>query len=147
MYTVKNAEWMDSFFTRNNWTHNLNDDQLGDSWLAVAQIMLAAATMLTNDPVKIARHLSLPLPYVCATIWNLDRNIYWTTEAYKDLALRLAADPVEEVQLCDALHTAMEQFWEVEQPARIDLVQLWAAISWATGEDLLLGTVAPGRII
>jgi hypothetical protein len=44
--------------------------------------MLAAATFLTNDPVKISCYLSLPLPYVSATIWNLDRNIHWMTEGY-----------------------------------------------------------------
>jgi hypothetical protein len=76
MQIVKDVAWIDSFFTRNRWTTNQYDDQLGDSWMAVVRIMLAAATLLTNDPVKITCYLSLPLPYVTATIWNLDRNIH-----------------------------------------------------------------------
>ncbi|MGC1783801.1 MAG: hypothetical protein WA708_14860 [Acidobacteriaceae bacterium] len=145
MHTAKDPKWMDSFFTRNNWSTNRYDDQLSNSWMAAARIMLAAATLLSNDPVKISRYLSLPLPYTAAMIWNLDRNIHWMTEGYKDLAMLVSADPVDEEQLCDALHSAMEQFWEMQQPARIDLIRLWASISWATGDDLLPNPVARGR--
>jgi len=95
-----------------------------------SRIMLAAATFLTNDPVKISCYLSLPLPYVSATIWNLDRNIHWMTEGYKDLARIVSADHVDEAQLSDVLHFAIEQFW--------------ASISWATCDDEVLSPVAPG---
>lgn len=135
MQIVKDAEWMESFFTRNGWTTNENNDQLGNSWMAAARIMFAAVILLTNDPVKIFRCLSLPLPYVSATIWNLDRNTYWISEGYKLLAEFASADHVNEEQLSDVLHAAMERFWEVQQPARIDLIRLWASISWATIED------------
>jgi hypothetical protein len=108
-----------------------------------SRIMLAAATFLTNDPVKISCYLSLPLPYVSATIWNLDRNIHWMTEGYKDLARIVSADHVDEAQLSDVLHFAIEQFWEASQPGRIDLVRLWASISWATCDDLLPSPVVP----
>ena len=145
MYTIKDAAWMDSFYTRNKWTTDRCDDQLGNSWMAAARIMLAAATLLTNDPAKISRYLSLPLPYVSATIWNLDRNIHWMTEGYKDLAMLVSADAVDEAQLSDTLHSTMERFWQVQQPARIDLIRLWASISWDTGDDLLPSPVAPGR--
>jgi len=145
MHTAKDTEWVESFFIRNKWTTNRYDDQLGNSWMAAARILLAAATLLTNDPVKISRYLSLPLPYVSATIWNLDRNIHWMTEGYKDLAMLVSADAVDEAQLSDTLHSTMERFWQVQQPARIDLIRLWASISWDTGDDLLPSPVAPGR--
>jgi hypothetical protein len=122
MQIVKDAAWMEGFFMRNKWTTNQYDDQLGNSWMAAARIMLAAATLLTNDPVKIARYLSLPLPYVSATIWNLDRNMHWIGEGYKQLAMLVSAEPVNETELSDELHSTMEQFWEVQQPARIHLI-------------------------
>ena len=45
--------------------------------------------------------------------------------------------------LSDTLHSAIEQFWEVQQPARIDLMPLWASISWATSEDMLPSSDSP----
>jgi hypothetical protein len=145
MYAIKDAEWMESFFTRNKWTTHRYDDQLGNSWMAAARILLSAATLFTNDPVKIARYLFLPLPYVSATIWNLDRNIHWISEGYKDLARIVSAEHVNEAQLSDVLHFAMEQFWGVQQPARIDLIRLWASISWVTVDDDVPSPVAPAR--
>lgn len=78
---------------------------------------------------KITRHLPLPLPYVSATISNLDRNTHWFTEGYKDLTELVSAEHLDEARVSDALHFAMERFWEVEQPARIDLVRLCESIS------------------
>ncbi|MGB8477891.1 MAG: hypothetical protein WCE63_03490 [Acidobacteriaceae bacterium] len=135
--TSTNAEWAEAFFSRNNWTDNRHNDQLAGSWMGAARTMLAAATLLTNDPAKISRHLGLPLPYVSATIWNLDRNIHWVTEDYKDLIGLISADSIDEARLSDALLWAMERFWEVEQAARIDLIRLWQSISWSADDDVL----------
>jgi hypothetical protein len=57
----------------------------------------------------------------------------------------VSAEQVDETKLSDALHSTMEQVWEVQQPARINLIPLWASISWATIEDEVLSPLANGR--
>jgi hypothetical protein len=41
----------------------------------------------------------------------------------------------------------MEEFWEVEQGARIDLVSLWNSITWYVDDNLPLIHVKPTTAI
>lgn len=83
----------------------------------------------------VARFLGLPTPYVSAVIWNLDRNVTWTKEAYSQLALLMSSSDIDETMVNDVLQWAIEGFWGAEQPRRIDLASLWNSISWFIDEE------------
>jgi hypothetical protein len=137
------ACWIDAFFEKAWGSKEQEDDQLGNAFSAAGRTMIGAAALQTKDPVRIARFLALPTPYVSAVLWNLDRNLIWTEEAYSDLAQLIAATHVDEQELTSVLNWAMEQFWEVKQPARIDLVSLWYSISWYIAEERKEEVVEP----
>jgi hypothetical protein len=79
--------------------------------------------------------LGLPIPYASAVLWNLDHNKIWITKTYSELTLLLEQDEVDEAEVQDALGWAMEEFWDADQPRRIDLVSLWVSISWFIEEQ------------
>jgi hypothetical protein len=107
------ATWIDAFFEKSWGSHQQEDDQLGNAFSAAGRTMIGAAALQTKDPVKIARLLDLPTPYVSAVVWNLDHNLTWSKEAYSELALLISAEQVDEVKLRNTLGWAMEHFWEV----------------------------------
>lgn len=69
-------------------------------------------------------------------MWNLDRNATWHKQAYSELVVLVSATAVDEEKLSNVLFWAMEEFWEIDQPARIDLVSLWNSISWYVDDNL-----------
>lgn len=135
MKNVVTAEWIHGFLERKWGSTDEEDDQLGNAFGAAGKTMLAAAALQTKDPVMVARFLGLPTPYVSAVIWNLDRNVTWTKEAYSQLALLMSSSDIDETMVNDVLQWAIEGFWGAEQPRRIDLASLWNSISWFIDEE------------
>jgi hypothetical protein len=135
MNNVVTAEWLDAFFAKAWGCNDNEEDQLASAFSSAGKTMFAAAALKTKDPVRIARFLGLPTPYVSSVLWNLDRNTLWITKAYSELALLLDQDDVNEAEVRGVLEEAMEQFWEVDQPARIDLISLWTSLSWFIEEE------------
>jgi hypothetical protein len=124
MHAIVPINWIDTFFAKVWGATDNEDDQLGNAFGAAGKIMIGATALQTKDPVKIARFVGWPLPYVSAVLWNLDRNTSWITKAYSELTLLMASTPIDEAELKDAIGWATEEFWEVDQPCRINLVAL-----------------------
>jgi|HubBroStandDraft_5_1064220.scaffolds.fasta_scaffold563268_1 hypothetical protein len=140
---VITAEWLDAFFAKAWGCNDNEEDQLASAFSSAGKTMLATAALKTKDPVRISRFLGLPMPYVSAVIWNLDRDTLWITKAYSELALLLEEHDMHEAEVRGALDEAMEQFWEEDQPAGIDLVSLWSSISWFLEEKSVPDTLEP----
>jgi hypothetical protein len=141
MLQALNAEWLDAFFAKAWGCNDNEEDQLGSAFSAAGKTMFATAALRTKDPVRVARFLALPMPFVSAVIWNLDRDTRWITRGYSELMRLLEQDSVNEAEVRAALDEAIEEFWDRDQPPYIDLVSLWKSISWFVEDEMEPGTL------
>ena len=135
---VLTHEWVDHFFVQVSWGTGDQSDQLGNAFLATAKTVVASAALRSDDPMRIARFLGIPITYTSAVLHNLNRYGQWIEATYSEMAMLISHTDVDIKELNDCLMCFMEVFWRCRQSGYIDLASLWRSITWYVSEDLPL---------